>query len=404
MENLFTGIKVIDITNNLAGPLCAQMLGDYGADVIKIERPGAGDDARGLSPKVGGQALFYLYTGRNKKSVTLALDDPRAQECIYKMVKDADVFIESYKPGQMKKFNLDYETISKINPNIIYCSVSVAGQVGQFSKVPGFDIIAQAMSGLMAITGDPNGIPVKSGTVLGDYIGGMNAFSSIVSALLYRTRTGEGQYIDVSLLAGLVGINTLLDRAATVGDHPTRTGPHHGACAPYGLYNGKDGESCIIAAYTGGMWPRFCNCMGKPELIDDPRFDSNVTRCRNIKELVAIVEEWLRTFDTIDDAIAVMKASNIATSKVNTCDDVVNDPEYRNLGLIIDIPTPPSMADTGIDHVTVRGNWLRFSKCQPVYNRPSDLGEYNDEILTKYMDKAELDQCLVDWAGKFKKQ
>ena len=136
MANIFDGIKVIDITNNLAGPLCAQMLGDYGAEVIKIERPGAGDDSRGVAPKVEGQSLFYMFASRSKKSVTLALDDPRAQECIYKMVKDADVFIESYPPGRMKKFHLDYDTIAKINPNIVYCSVSVAGQVGPTAKCP----------------------------------------------------------------------------------------------------------------------------------------------------------------------------------------------------------------------------------------------------------------------------
>ena len=211
MANIFDGLKVIDITNNLAGPLCAQMLGDYGAEVYKIERPGAGDDSRGIAPKIEGQSLFYMYACRSKKSVTLALDDPRAQECIYKMAKDCDVFIESYPPGRMKKFNLDYETISKINPKIIYCSVSVAGQVGPHSKVPGFDLIAQAMSGLMDITGEKDGGPTKSGTVIGDYIGGLNAFGSVVSALFHRERTGEGQYCDVSLLDGLIGVNTLVD-------------------------------------------------------------------------------------------------------------------------------------------------------------------------------------------------
>ena len=402
MANIFDGIKVIDITNNLAGPLCAQMLGDYGAEIYKIERPGAGDDSRGVAPKIEGQSLFYMYASRSKKSVTLALDDPRAQECIYKMVKDCDVFVESYKPGMMKKFNLDYETISKINPNIIYCSVSVAGQVGPYSKVPGFDIIAQALSGMMDITGEKDGGPTKSGTVIGDYIGGLNAFASVVSALFYRQRTGEGQYCDVSLLDGLIGVNTLIDQAVTLQTHPTRSGGHHGTIAPYGVYYGNNGESCIVAAYTGKMWPSLCNLIGHPELIDDPKFNSNAARCANLNELIDYIETWLKSFDKIDDAVAAMSEKGIATCKIRSTYEVANDPVFRDLGLIIDSPTPPSIKER--DHVTTRGSWLRFSKCQPEYKRPCDLGEYNNEVLGKYMTQEEIDSCMADWSGKFKKQ
>ena len=402
MANIFEGIKVIDITNNLAGPLCAQMLGDYGAEIYKIERPGAGDDARGVAPKIEGQSLFYMYASRSKISVTLALDDERAQECIYKMVKECDVFIESYKPGMMKKFHLDYETISKINPNIIYCSVSVAGQVGPYSKVPGFDIIAQAMSGMMDITGEKDGGPTKSGTVIGDYIGGLNAFASVVSALFYREKTGEGQYCDVSLLDGLIGVNTLIDQAITLQTHPTRSGGHHGTIAPYGIYYGNNGESCIVAAYTGKMWPSLCNLIGHPELIDDPKFNSNAARCENLQELIVYIETWLKSFDKIDDAVAAMTEKGIATCKIRSTHEVANDPVFKELGLIIDIPTPPSIKER--DHVTTRGSWLRFSKCKPEYKRPCDLGEYNNEVLGKYMTQEEIDQCMKDWSGKFKKQ
>ncbi|MCI8478484.1 MAG: CoA transferase, partial [Oscillospiraceae bacterium] len=345
MSNIFDGIKVIDITNNLAGPLCAQMLGDYGAEVYKIERPGAGDDSRGVAPKIEGQSLFYMFASRSKKSVTLALDDPRAQACIYKMVKDCDVFIESYPPGRMKKFNLDYETISKINPKIVYCSVSVAGQTGPHSKVPGFDIIAQAMSGMMDITGEKSGGPTKSGTVIGDYIGGLNAFASVVSALYHRDRTGEGQYCDVSLLDGLIGVNTLVDQAATLHTHPTRSGAHHGTIAPYGIYNGNNGESCIVAAYTGKMWPALCKLIGRPELEEDPKFNSNAARCANLTELIGYIEGWLKRFDKIDNAVEQMAKVGIATCKICSTTDVVEDPAYRDLGLIIDIPTPPSVKE-----------------------------------------------------------
>ncbi len=403
MGNIFDGLKVIDITNNLAGPLCAQLFGDYGAEVIKVERPGAGDDSRGLAPKIEGVSLFPQWSARNKKSVTLALDDPRAQKIILEMAKEADVFIESYKPGMMKKFNLDYEAVSKVNPGIVYASISVAGQVGPKSKVPGFDIIAQAMSGFMDNTGEKTGNPTKCGTVIGDYVGGLNAFASILAALLYKQKTGEGQYCDVSLLAGLVGVNTLIDRAATLGDNPTRSGNHHGSMAPYGLYNGNNGQSCIIAAYTGKMWPNLCQVIGQPELATDPRFDSNVTRTKNIGQLVEVLETWLKTFDDIDEPVKLMADAGIATCKVYTTQDVADDPEYRNLGLIVDMDTPPSLQGKR-DKVTTRGSWFKFSKCQPVYHRAPDLGEHNEEILLKYISKEELDQCLADWAGKFKKQ
>lgn len=402
MSNIFTGLKVIDFTSNLAGPLCTQILGDYGAEVWKIERPGAGDDSRGVAPKIDGQSLFYMFASRSKKSVTLALDDPRAQKVIYEMVKEADVFIESYPPGRMKKFNLDYETISKINPSIIYCSVSVAGQVGPHSKVPGFDIIAQAMSGMMDITGEKDGGPTKNGTVIGDYIGGLNAAISVISALYKRKENGQGCYIDVSLVDGLIAVNTLCDQAATLHTHPTRSGSHHGTIAPYGVYFGNNGESCIVAAYTGKMWPKLCQLIGHPELEEDERFNSNAARCANLPELVEIIESWLKTFDKIDDAVAAMKAEGIATCKICSTTDVVNDQSYYDNGLFIEIPPMPACKT--MDKVITRGSWLRFSNYKPEYKRPCDLGEYNYEVLGKYMTREEIDQCMQDWAGKFKKQ
>ena len=403
MASIFEGIKVIDLTNNLAGPLCTQMLADYGAEVYKVERPGAGDDTRSIAPRIEGQALFYFWANRGKKSITLALDDPRAQEVLYEMTKTADIFIESYKPGMMKRFHLEYERLAQINPKLIYCSVSVAGQTGAHSDMPGFDIIAQGMSGLMDMTGEVDGPPTKCGTVLGDYVGTLNAFGAISAALFHRERTGEGQYIDISLLDGLVAINTCLDQAATLGTHPTRTGGHHNTICPYGIFRNHAGESCIIAAYTAKMWPNLCRLMGRPELTDDPKFATNVARLEHLEELVGIIEDWLDAQPSIDAAVERMAEVGIATCKIYDTSQVAADPDYWERGILTEIPLPPSFHEH--THIRARGAWLHFSKTPAVIRRASDLGEYNQEVLSQYgMTPEEIDRYEAEWAGRFQKK
>lgn len=403
MASIFEGIKVVDLTNNLAGPLCTQMLADYGAEVYKVERPVAGDDTRSIAPRIEGQALFYFWANRGKKSITLALDDPRAQKVLYEMVKTADIFIESYKPGMMKRFHLEYERLAELNPRLIYCSVSVAGQKGAHSNMPGFDIIAQGMSGLMDMTGEVDGPPTKCGTVLGDYVGTLNAFGAISAALFHRARTGEGQYIDISLLDGLVAINTCLDQAATLGTHPTRTGRHHNTLAPYGIYQNASGESCIIAAYTAKMWPNLCRLMNRPDMIEDPRFATNVARLEHLEEMVPIIEHWLSEQPGIDDAVDQMAKVGIATCKIYNTSQVAADPDYWERGVLTEIPLPPSFHEH--THIRARGPWLHFSKTPGKVRRASDLGEYNHEVLSQYgMTEEEIDQCQAEWASRFQKK
>lgn len=311
---VFEGIRVLDFSNNVAGPCCASLLADMGAEVIKIERPVAGDDSRGIMPRVEGQSLTFIWTNRGKKSVELDLHDPEAVELIKRMIMDADIIVESFKPGQMKKFGLDYETVHAMKPSLVYCSISACGQTGAYASKPGFDIIAQGMSGLMDLAGDPDGDPVKQGVTIGDYVGSLNAYGAIVTALYHSRATGKGQLVDISLLDGLVYCNTPLDNAATNGAHPTRSGPHHGTMAPYGVYNGKNGQSVIVAAYTAAMWKRLCTAMERPDLETDERFSSNIGRTQNLKELVAVIEDWLKGFDDVQEAVDRMEAQNVATS------------------------------------------------------------------------------------------
>ena len=208
MKDMLEGVRVLDFSSNAAGPTCAAMLADYGAEVVKIERPVTGNDERAYGIQVdGGVSLLGAWLNRGKKSVTLNLKDPEAIKLIKQMVKEFDVLVESGRPGVMKKLSLDFETIHAINPKLVYCSVSAFGQDGPYSRKPGYDIIAQAMSGLMDITGEKNGPPMKSGTTLSDYVGGINAFGSVLAALRYAEHTGIGQHVDVSLLMSMIYLN-----------------------------------------------------------------------------------------------------------------------------------------------------------------------------------------------------
>lgn len=399
MEKIFSGIKVLDFTSNLAGPGSTAILADFGAEVIKIERPVDGDDIRSIAPRLDGQAIFHLFSNRGKKSVTIDLTDPRGSDLIKKMIKDTDVLVESYKPDHMKKFGLDYETLSAINPGLIYVSISACGQTGGYKTKPGFDIIAQAMSGVMDLTGDRHGTPTRIGTTVSDYVASLNAALSVASALYYRTRSGVGQHVDISLLDGMVAINSMIEQAATLETHPTRTGNHYPNMAPYGIYCGNNGESCIIAAYTNKAWKTFCGVIGRPDFETDPRVATNVDRVKNIDYLVENIEPWLKSFDKIDDALEIMEKAGIACCKIFTTDDVVNDKVLWERGTLVEVETPPSFTE----HRTakVRGPWIKMSKTPAVTGRAPDLGEDNVHYLTQYgLTEEEVLSLEKEWTDK----
>lgn len=399
MSTIFEGIRVLDFSSNLAGPGSTALLADFGAEVIKIERPVDGDDIRSIAPRLDGQPIFHLFSNRGKKSITIDITDPRGVELIYELVKESDVLVESYKPGHMAKYGLDYETLSAINPKLVYLSVSACGQTGEYRTKPGFDIIAQAMSGIMDMTGERGGTPTRIGTTVSDYVASLNAAFAMASALFNRERTGEGQYIDISLLDGMVGINSTIEAAATLHTHPTRTGNHYLNMAPYGIYCGNNGESCIIAAYTNKAWKILCGLMGRPEFETDPLVATNVERTKNIDYLVENIEAWIKTFDKIDDVLALLEGAGIACCKINTTDDVVNDPVLWERGVLVEIETPPSFTE----HRTakIRGPWIKMSKTPAVTKRAPDLGEDNVHYLTQCgMTEAEVIALENEWTEK----
>lgn len=400
---VFENIKVIDFTNNVAGPCCTAMLADMGAEVIKIERPVAGDDSRGNVPRLEGKSLNFNWYNRGKKSVELSMKDPEAQAIILEMIKTADVVVESFKPGQMKKFGLDYESVVKVNPQIIYCSVSACGQTGANAWRPGFDVIAQGMSGFMDMQGDPAGDPVKSGVTVGDYVGAFNSYGAIVTALYYKMLTGEGQFIDISLLDGLISIMTPVEGAATLDLKPTRAGRHHNTLAPYGIYRSNKGESVIIAAFSAGQWSKLCAAMNMPELEEDERFASIGLRAANIKELEAIIQEWLSSFETIEEATAVLDKTGVACCKIRSVNEVAHDQAFRDRGCITEIELPPSYKEHRT--YTGRGPWIQYSRTPMEMKRAADLGEHNYEILEQYgWSKEKIAEKEVEWSSMFRKQ
>ena len=396
MSTVFEGIKVLDFSSTAAGPLAAAVLADMGAEVIKIERPGVGDDIRGYSPRIDGQSQLYMWYNRGKKSVTIDLHDPEGQEVIKKMIPDIDVVIESFRPGTMKKFGLDYETLKALNPALVYCSVSGYGQTGPYAKKPGYDLLAQAMSGVMDMTGEPDGMPTKSGFTIGDYVGGINSYGAIVTALYHAKNCGKGQLIDIALVEGLTFMNSFLDIVGCFDKDPHRLGRHQNSLAPFGLFMGKNGQSAVICAPSDKLWKILCEVMEKPEGLTDPRINTTVARVENLPVTVRFIEEWLKGFEDIDDAVRMMDAKGIPCCKVKSSREVTKDPQFIARNGLIDLPTPKSM--TNRPTIRVRGPWIKYSETPMIMKAAPDLGENNYEILSRYgMTEEEIDQLMKKW-------
>ena len=399
-QNLYTGKKVIDMTNNLAGPMSAALLADYGAEVIHVERPVLGDDNRFFAPMWEGVSFSHMSTNRGKKSLVLDLKDPRSIEALKKLVAESDILIESFRPGVMERLGLGYEELKKINPGLIYCSVSAYGQVGPYSRRPGYDVIAQAVSGIMYMTGDPDGPPTKIGTAIGDWVGGLTAFGMIGHAMYYREITGKGQHIDISLARVLMWMAARFDFVYN-GQQECRSGNYHTTLAPYGIFSGNNGESIIIGALNQNLWTKLCNVMGRPELAGDPKFITNDKRCENLREVVEIIETWLKSLDKIEDAQKLLMDAGVPCAKVYSNEDVYNDPHFNESGWITTVPAPDGI--TSIPGRIFPSNPVTFSEVQPVYGKAPNLGQNNHEILEKLgYTSEEVDRMEREWEEKYK--
>jgi crotonobetainyl-CoA:carnitine CoA-transferase CaiB-like acyl-CoA transferase len=377
MQQALKGITVVDLSRALAGPFAAMTLGDLGADVLKVEEPGGGDATRGFPPFWNGESTYYMSANRNKRSLTLNLDSAEGQEIVKRLAGDADILVESFRAGAMEKWGLGWETLHELNPCLVYCAVSAVGRTGPDKDRAGVDLLMQAYAGLMSITGEADGEPVRTGTSVVDLTTGANAVQGILAALFVRERTGKGQRVDVSLLGSVV--SWLSYHAVAyfgTGELPPRMGSRHPSVAPYGAFPTRDGY-LVVAVALDSSWKRFCQALGRDDLTNDPRFDRNPRRIENRAELEALLTGVLAEKGASEWA-EIMDHHGVPCSPINTIDMVLALPQVLQQGLVIDLPRG-DIPDLRMPGIAIGLSETPGSARLP----PPRLGEHTDEVLTE---------------------
>lgn len=372
------GIRVVDLTRVMAGPYCTMLLGDLGADVVKIERPGTGDDTRSWGPPfIDGISAYYLCVNRNKRSLTLDLKHPAGQEILWRLIEQADVLVENFSPGTVERLGFGYEAVRSRRPQIVYCSISGFGQTGPDKDRTAYDQIVQGMSGLMSVTGFPDGEPTRFGVPIADIAAGMFAAYAIVAALFHRERTGEGQYIDTSMLGGQVALLTYQAGIYfATGETPKRTGNAHPIVAPYQTFHTADGY-VNIAAGNDAIFARLCRALGLEHLLEDPRFQTNADRITNLSALVESIEAALKNYRTAE-VVALLDVAEVPCGPIYTVPEVFADPQVQHLELRQRVPHP------ALGEVDQLGFPYRFSGSPAAIRRhPPLLGEHTEEVLAE---------------------
>ncbi|OUM86823.1 MAG: carnitine dehydratase [Bacillus thermozeamaize] len=382
------GLKVIELGQIAAGPFAGMLLADLGADVVKVERPDGGDGMRGWPPLMENEdgEVFsgnFASLNRNKRSIAIDLKDPNQVADLKALCAQADVLIENYRPGVLRRLGLGYEDLKHINPRLVYCSISGYGQTGPYAGKGAFDVTVQAMSGLMSVTGEEKGLPVKCGVPVGDFVAGLYAAYTILAALSRVNRDGQGTYIDCSMLGGLLGISALqTSEYYGTGQPPRRLGTAHPRNAPYQGYEAKD-RMFVIAAGNDKLWRSVCQVIGRPELADDERFATQVLRAKNQKELTAILQPIFAT-RTAEEWMAELERLGVPCAPVNDYHEILHDPHVQSMGIIGELHLPNGVATKYVGFPVLMNNYT-FS----VYRNPPKLGEHQEEVFREWLKKAE---------------
>jgi crotonobetainyl-CoA:carnitine CoA-transferase CaiB-like acyl-CoA transferase len=398
-KSALSGVRVLDLSRVLAGPWATQILGDLGADVIKIERPGAGDDTRAWGPPFvqkfdgsDGDAAYYLAANRNKRSVTIDFAKPDGAALVQRLAPHCHILVENFKTGGLKKYGLDYESLRARNPRLVYCSITGFGQSGPYASRPGYDFMIQAMGGLMSLTGEPAGEPMKSAVAVADLFTGMYATTAILAALRHAESTGEGQHIDISLLdcqiamLANLGMNYLESR-----EPPARLGNAHASIAPYQVFPTADGH-VVLAVGNDEQFRHFCTAAGLP-LADDPRFAHNAARVRRRTELAAAISAAMIKRPT-SYWTHVLEGANVPCGPINTLPQVFTDPHVLARGAV------QTMVRTDGEHVRLAANPIRMNATPPAPRRaPPLLGEDTDATLRELLGASESEVAALRNAG-----
>jgi crotonobetainyl-CoA:carnitine CoA-transferase CaiB-like acyl-CoA transferase len=390
------GVKVFDLTRVLAGPTCVQMLGDLGADVIKIEKPGSGDDTRGFAPPFmpgTKESAYFVGANRNKRSVTLDIAKPEGQAIALKLIAGSDILVENFKVGALAKYGLGYEELHRKFPALIYCSITGFGQTGPYAERPGYDSLIQAMGGVMSLTGEPNGQPQKVGIPLADLFAGLYGCIGVLAALRHRDATGHGQQIDIGMLDTHAAwlANQGMNYLAT-GENPPRLGNQHPNIVPYQVFATSDGY-VVLSIGNDPTFKRFCDSFGLAHLLADARFATNAARVENRALVTDTLTPVMKT-KTTAEWVEKLEALKIGCGPINTLHEVFADPQMQSRGVVVHMDH--AATSKGVE---VIANPVRLSETPPDYRLPPPmLGQHTDEVLTERLglSKAELEVLRRD--------
>lgn len=394
MKGALEGVKILDLSRVLAGPYCTMILADMGAEVIKVEVPNTGDDSRSFPPFKNGESAYFMNMNRNKKGITLNLKG-KGKDIFLEMVKSVDVVVENYRPGTMEKLGLGWDVLKEVNPALVYGCVSGFGHTGPYSKRAGYDIVGQAMSGIMSVTGWPDGEPTRTGGPVSDTMAGLSLAVGILGALHHRYQTGVGQKVDIALVDTLVASLQIINQIYLVGDRlPDRIGNRYESTYPYDTFPTVDGENIVIGCANDKFWGILCGMMNRTDLITHPDMETNANRVKNHKMIKPIVTEWTKTQDSKELVDALLE-KGVPAAPIYNIKQVTEDPQIAGAReMFVEAEYPKA------GKIKITNSHIKMSETNPGFHTPSPtLGQHNEEIYASLLGYQEADLAQLKEKG-----